>query len=102
MIKYIIIFLCSIISPIFSLKEIKPKLCINCKYFIEDVEVGKFSKGNKCLLFPKDDGNNIYSLVHGIEEYNGYFYCATARSRESMCGNEGKKYKKKYTKKKIS
>ena len=34
--KYIIIIICSIIFPILSLKEIKPKLCINCKYFLTD------------------------------------------------------------------
>ena len=85
--------------PILSLKEIKPKLCINCKYFIEDNEFGKFGKFNKCSLFSKDNVSDIYSLVHGIEPYNGYFYCATARSRASMCGEEGKMYKKKYVKK---
>ena len=41
-------------SPSTSLKEINPKLCINCKYFIEDSKFGKFGKFNKCSLFPKD------------------------------------------------
>lgn len=86
--------------PILSLKEIKPKLCINCKYFIEDKESGKFGKFNKCSLFQKDSIDNIYSLVHGAEIDTGYFNCATARSRESMCGKEGKMYKKKYVKRK--
>ena len=85
--------------PSLSLKEIKPKLCINCKYFIEDKESGKFGKFNKCSLFPKDSIDNIYNLVYGAEVNEGYFYCATARSRESMCGKEGKMYKKKYVKK---
>ncbi len=85
--------------PISCLKEIKPKLCINCKYFVEDAEFGKFGKFNKCSLFPKDTKSNIYNLVYGIGEHNEYFYCATARSRESMCGEEGKLYKRKYIKK---
>ena len=82
-----------------SLKEIKPKLCVNCKYFVEDPKFGKFSKFNKCSLFSKDGENDVYNLVHGVEPYNGYFYCATTRSRESMCGQEGKMYKRKYVKK---
>ena len=81
-----------------GVKEIKPKLCIHCKYFVEDAEFGKFGKFNKCSLFPKDTKSNIYELVYGISEYNEYFHCATARSRESMCGNEGKLYKRKYIK----
>uniref|UniRef100_A0A6C0LLE6 Uncharacterized protein n=1 Tax=viral metagenome TaxID=1070528 RepID=A0A6C0LLE6_9ZZZZ len=83
---------------ILSLKEPKPKLCINCKYFVEDPKFGKFSKFNKCSLFSKDGETDIYNLVHGIEPYNGYFYCATTRSRESMCGQEGKMFTRKYKK----
>jgi len=98
------IFTFSLLSLFFlhglSLKEINPKLCINCKYFIEDVEFGKFGKFNKCSLFPKEQ-NNVYHLVYGIEEYNNYFYCATTRSRDSMCGEEGKLYKRKYIKREL-
>lgn len=83
-----------------SLKETKPKLCINCKYFIEDSKFGKFGQFNKCSLFPKDTNGDIYRLVYGIEEYNEHFYCATTRSRESMCGEGGKMFKRKYTKRK--
>lgn len=85
--------------PILSLKEIKPKLCINCKYFVEDAEFGKFGKFNKCSLFPKEPNGDVYSLVHGVDPYSGYFCCATARSRGSMCGEEGKMFKRKYMKK---
>lgn len=91
-------------SPNSSLKETKPKLCINCKYFIEDSKFGKFGQFNKCALFPKDTKSNIYNLVYGIEynEYNEHFYCATTRSRESMCGEEGKMFKRKYTKRTLN
>ena len=81
--------------PILSLKEFKPKLCINCKYFITDNNTGKFGK---CSLFPKEE-NDIFNLVNGIHKDNiEYHYCGVSRDIESMCGREGKMYKKKYIK----
>ena len=97
------IFIFTLLSMLFlsssSVKEIKPKLCINCKYFVEDPTFGKFSKFNKCSLFSKDGENNIYNLVHGVEQYNGGLYCSTTRETESMCGKEGKMFTRKYIKK---
>ena len=83
--------------PILSFKEIKPKLCINCKYFITDNNNDKFGK---CSLFPKE-ANNIFLLVNGIHEEKNieYHYCSVTRDVENMCGKEGKMYKKKYIKK---
>ena len=86
--------------PISSFKVITPKLCVNCKYFLTDNDTGKFGK---CSLFQKKE-NDIYSLVNGIKEVknNEYIhFCSVARSTEHMCGQEGKMYKKKYTKKSI-
>lgn len=88
--NYIILIFCSIILPIISLKQIKPKLCINCKYFITDNNTGKYGK---CSLFPTDQGR-IRVLVNGINEQDCY-YCSTSRSSSDMCGKEGKYYKKK-------
>jgi len=106
-----------------SLKEIQPKLCINCKHFIQDNENGKCSlfpkdkidkniyslvnfmedsKFGKCPLFPKDKISNIYSLINRVEQNTDYFYCATTREIESMCGKEGKLYKKKSIEKNVS
>ena len=48
--KNILFIICSIILPILSLKQVKPKLCINCKHFINDNDNGKYGK---CSLFPK-------------------------------------------------
>lgn len=90
--KYIIFFLCSIILPIFSLKEMKPKICINCKYFITDNDSGIYGK---CSLFPKKEDTNKY-LVNGINHEIQYYYCSLARQFNHMCGEEGKMYKKKY------
>jgi hypothetical protein len=95
--KYIFTILSILFLPILSFKVIKPKLCVNCRYFITDNDTGKFGK---CSLFPKKE-NDIYTLVNGIHEDKNieYHYCSV--SREHMCGLEGKMYKKKYTKKSI-
>ena len=95
--KYIILSI--LFLPILSFKEIKPKLCINCKYFITDNNTGKFGK---CSLFPKQT-KDIFRLVNGIQENKivEYQYCSVARELENMCSQEGKMYKKKYIKKEI-
>jgi hypothetical protein len=96
--KYIFSLLNLLFLQIFSLKEIKPKLCINCKYFFSNFKTDKFGR---CLLFQKEE-NNIYKLVNGNHENNNeYHFCATAREIENMCGKEGKMYKKRYIKKGI-
>ena len=92
--NYILLLICSIILPIVSLKTNKPKICINCKYFIPDNDNGKFGK---CSFFPRRE-NNINFLVNGINEEN-YYYCSTSRNTKDMCGEEGKYYKKKIVKK---
>ena len=91
--NYIILIFYSIILPIISLKQNKPKFCINCKYFIPDNDTGKFGK---CSLFPKQDGKINY-LVNGIKD-DEYFYCSTSREYDNMCSEEGKYYKKKIVK----
>jgi hypothetical protein len=87
--NYIIVIICSLILPIFSLQTVKPKLCINCKYFISDNDTGKLGK---CSLFEKKEGD-IFFLVNGIKEEENY-YCSVSRSSNHMCGEEGKYYKK--------
>ena len=96
--KYIFTILSILFLPILSFKEMKPKLCINCKYFITDNDTGKFGK---CSLFPRKE-NDIYNLVNGIHKDNiDYHYCSTSRELEHRCGKEGKLYKRKYTKRGI-
>jgi hypothetical protein len=97
--KYITIIICFFILPIFSLQEIKPKICINCKYFLTDNKTGKFGR---CSLFPIKEKNNNF-LINGIveDEINPYEYytCSIARNYDNMCGIEGKMHKRKYNKK---
>jgi hypothetical protein len=87
--KYIFTILSILFLPILSFKEMKPKLCINCKYFITDNNTGKYGK---CSLFKRKE-NDIFNLVNGIHKDNiEYNYCSVSREREDMCGKEGKMY----------
>lgn len=90
--KYIFTILSILFLPILSFKEMKSKLCINCKYFITDNDNGKFGK---CSLFTRKE-NDIFNLVNGNHTDNiEYHYCSTSREIAHMCGKEGKMYKKK-------
>jgi len=88
--KHISIIVCFFVLPLFGLNIIKPKLCINCKYFLINNNNNELSK---CSLFPKEIDNSNF-LVTGIEEEKivDYSYCSTARQFYHMCGNEGKMY----------
>lgn len=96
--KYIFSLLTLLFLPIFCLKEIKPKFCINCKYFIEYNIDNQYSK---CSFFKKEeDKPSIFTLVNGISQKKDieYHYCCTSRQTEDMCGKEGKMHKRKYIK----
>jgi predicted nucleic acid-binding Zn ribbon protein len=77
------------------------KFCVNCKHFIPSQTGLQFGK---CALFEREDTNHF--LVTGVENKQDThnLYCQTARNDERMCGEEGKMYTRKYTKrvKKIS
>jgi len=94
--NYIFLIICSIFLPIFSLKQNKPKLCINCKFFIKDLEYG--NEYGKCSLCPTEE-NTASFLVTGYKSIDNYYYCLTARQSERLCGKEGINYKQKPTKK---
>ena len=68
----------------------KVKFCINCKHFLPDNLNNIYGK---CILYPRKEGKINY-YVNGVNNED-YFYCSTARSTDDMCGEEGKKYKKK-------
>jgi len=86
--KYIFVIISSIIL-VFSLNEITPKFCINCKFFKNNFVTDPIY--GKCYLFPKTEINTNY-LITGIEKYIDYQYCSTVRKFDDMCGKEGKKY----------
>jgi hypothetical protein len=54
------------------------------------------TKYGKCSLFTKTERNVNY-LVTGIDDtsLDDYYYCSTARTCDTMCGEEGKEYIKK-------
>ena len=81
----------------------KLNICSNCKHFF--AEKSKESDLHaKCLFFTKKKESEesarkkeIIYLVTGqtvekIVDKRDLFFCVTARSFESMCGLEGKKY----------
>lgn len=84
--KFIFIYFCTIILQVLSFKKIETKICINCKHFIKGNHNYKFGR---CSLFPIIEE---YINRLNIDEYNN---CTTARTFESMCGQEGKMYEKK-------
>lgn len=74
-------------------RQLKPKFCINCKYYIPSQQ----NKANfgKCALFPSQQAD---FLVSGTENPENYYYCSTARSWQDMCGKNATRYVKKYKK----
>jgi hypothetical protein len=88
------LFLFFILSSLVdSIKKPTPKFCVDCKHFINDNN-GNIQFG-KCALFFREDTS---FLVTG-ESIEDYRHCSTSRMSESMCGREGKMFKRKYLKK---
>ena len=90
--KYIFAIIFSLLLSVFSLKEVKPKLCINCKYYLKNIVDGRSEYG-KC---------DFEFLVNGIriQKPIEYHYCSTAREFTDMCDKEGKMHVRKYEKNK--
>lgn len=78
-----------------SASQIRPKLCIDCKFYNKE-NFFTMSEFGKCSLFLKEKDKS-YFLVNGNNNYNNieYHYCATARVSDCMCGEQGKFYEKK-------
>jgi hypothetical protein len=75
----------------FSLLAIKPKFCVNCKFFKRDLFFSP--RYGECLKFPKYNVLD-YSIVSGknISGDVSYDYCVIVRNYENMCGKNGKFY----------
>ena len=75
---------------------IKPKLCIDCKFFRGDFLLG--NKFGKCSKFPiEDDYDDRDYLVDGIKGNKkiDYTYCSISRKYNHMCGENGNLFEKK-------
>lgn len=95
--KYILVVINYLILSVSTLSTnlfVKPKLCIDCKFFTKEFFIA--DKFGKCLAFPREQRNEDYInfLVDGskITRKIGYNYCSVARNSEIMCGKEGKLY----------
>jgi hypothetical protein len=82
-----------IIFGLFFVDALNRNLCLSCKFYKKDFLSDK--QFGKCLLFPQEKSNN-YIFVDGTKDNKiEYYYCATARNLDHMCGEEGKFYNKK-------
>lgn len=90
------IFFYNILSTI-SANQVKPKFCIDCKFFKNNFFTG--SEFGKCSAFPEIDieKDNANFLVNGYkkESKKEFNYCSTARKYDHLCGKEGKFYERK-------
>jgi len=96
-------FLLIIFSLIISSLSLKNKLCINCKYFVNDKFDNEYGKCTKFPIIRYDPFIEDYNYILDIS-LNGmlnkdYFYCKTARKFDDMCGKNGTYYRKKYVRK---
>ena len=83
-----------------SLKQPTTKFCLNCRHFLDNDDTG--IQFGKCSQFPHIIQDNSYLITGSTSIYHDidYHYASLARSIETMCGKEGKMYKRKYQKKK--
>ena len=81
------------VAPLFLLND-EIKICKDCKFFKKDFSTE--TKFGHCSHFPIQEKDNYY-LVDGFKDTSptSYHYCATARSSERMCGQEGKYFESK-------
>lgn len=70
----------------FSENLIKPKICVNCKFFKKRFIID--NKYGRCSLFPIEE--KIDFLVDGVKNKD-YEFCSIVR-QYGKCGEEGKLY----------
>ena len=63
--------------------------CITCKHFINVANTH-----TRCKMFPVLDMKEDLVNDYGHYALNNYYYCSTARTFGSMCGENGKHYEK--------
>jgi hypothetical protein len=90
--KYIFIIIYSILTA-YSVTSIKPKLCIDCKFYKRNFLNSKYSK---CTALKRVVFDNSF-LINGIKIKSvlDYEYCSIARTYNNLCGEDPKLYEKK-------
>lgn len=76
---------------------INTRFCVNCKYIIPNNDLG--IEYSTCSLFENIDNQKYLISGNSDDIERGFYSCSSARSFESMCGKDGKKYEKKDNKK---
>ena len=87
--RYVLVF-----HYILSVISMNPKLCINCKFFKNDLF--QDNKYGKCMKFPKV--NDIdYFLVSGVKPAKkiDYNFCSIVRMYNPECGPDAKLFEHK-------
>jgi hypothetical protein len=67
-----------------------PKLCIHCKHFKPNNLSGP--EFGRCGALPNPHSNSLYFVTGKIDLKD--WYCFTARSSDTLCGNSGKLFEK--------
>lgn len=99
-------FLVLLLLAGFSLSSdaLNQNFCVDCRHFKKDRSYFLGTGNGKCALFPiidsvrdaENDDQKIKYLVSGERNEDiAYSDCVKARQSESMCGPEGKFFKKK-------
>ena len=92
---YLFTLLCMYIVSLTNSLKTQPKLCINCKHFIQPKNGLKDEFGT-CGKLPFESSK---FLVDGKYRDDDFYSCSTARSWDRLCGKNAKEYRKKYTRK---
>jgi hypothetical protein len=89
--RILLILYSILLLPLYE-SHIKPKLCVNCKFFKTDFISNKYGKCSFFVTQKEDE----YFLVNGVDNSKkDYAFCSIARKYEDMCGKDGKFYEKK-------
>jgi hypothetical protein len=95
-----VVLSCCLLNP----PTTNQKFCVECKHFKKDRSYFLGTSNGKCALFPiidsisnrEHDDEKIEYLVSGERNDDiDYSDCVKARQSETMCGQEGKFFKKK-------
>jgi len=59
------------------------------------MDIGSSPIFARCALFP-NECDKAHLILGTKSSPKSFYYCSTARDSESLCGEEGKMFKKKY------